>query len=148
MEGVLKLLDISGPVADNEGLHGIVIDVFGLLPVLRAQDLQEVFGEVRYVGSSFQFSLTDTDITSVEDFLKTCAERGVEIKWFGAKEPVAFTSSWESWQYVKDVQPLPKTRQILDYMCDFRIPLTFSIDDCKTVAAVIRQVAKEIFIKN
>ncbi len=99
-----------------------------------------------YVGSSFQFTLTDTDITSVENFLKTCAERGVEIKWFGAKEPVAFTSSWESWQYVKDAQPLPNTKRILDFMCDFRVPLTFSIDDCKTVAAVIRQVAGEIFL--
>ena len=100
-----------------------------------------------YVGSSFQFTLIDTDITSVENFLKTCAERGVEIKWFGAKEPIAFTSSWESWQYVKEVQPLPITKKILDFMCDFRVPLTFSIDDCKTVAAVIRQVAAEIFSK-
>jgi dTDP-4-amino-4,6-dideoxygalactose transaminase len=99
-----------------------------------------------YVGSSFQFTLTDTDIISVDNFLKTCAERGVEIKWFGAKEPIAFTSSWESWQYVKDAQPLPNTKRILDFMCDFRVPLTFSIDDCKTVAAVIRQVAGEIFL--
>jgi len=100
-----------------------------------------------YVGSSFQFTLIDTDITSVENFLKTCAERGVEIKWFGAKEPIAFTSSWKSWQYVKDAQQLPNTKKILDFMCDFRVPLTFSIDDCKTVAAVIRQVAGEIFSK-
>ena len=101
--------------------------------------------EEGYVGSSLQFTLTDTDIASVETFLKTCADRGVDIKWFGAKEPSAFTSSWESWQYVKEVQPLPNTRKILDFMCDFRIPLTFSMDDCKTVAAVIRQVAAEIF---
>ena len=101
-----------------------------------------------YVGSSLQFTLTDTDIASVEDFLETCAERGVEIKWFGAKEPRAFTSTWESWHYLKEVQPLPNTRKILDFMCDFRIPLTFSLDDCKTIAAVIRQVAAEIFSKN
>ena len=98
-----------------------------------------------YVGSSFQFSLTDTDMASVENFLNTCAERGVEIKWFGAKEPIGFTSSWESWQYVKDFQPLSNTKKILDFMCDFRVPLTFSMDDCKTIAAVIRQVAGEIF---
>jgi len=30
-------------------------------------------------------------------------------------------------------------------MCDFRIPLTFSLEDCKTVAAVIQQAAAEIF---
>jgi hypothetical protein len=60
---------------------------------------------------------------------------------------MGFTSSWESWQYVKEVQSLPITKKILDFMCDFRIPLTFSIDDCKTIAAVIRQVAAEIFSK-
>ena len=98
-----------------------------------------------YVGSSLQFTIADTDITSVENFLETCAEQGVEIKWFGAKEPHGFTSSWESWQYVKQEQPLPNTKKILNFMCDFRVPLTFSIDDCKTIAAVIRQVAEEIF---
>ena len=99
-----------------------------------------------YVGSSLQFTLTDTDLISVEAFLKTCAERGVEIKWFGAKEPSAFTSSWESWQYFKDVQSLPNTRKVLDFMCDFRIPLTFTINDCRTIAAVIRQVSEEVFV--
>jgi dTDP-4-amino-4,6-dideoxygalactose transaminase len=98
-----------------------------------------------YVGSSFQFTLTETEIPLVERFLSTCADRGVEIKWFGANEPVAFTSSWESWHYVTEKQPLPHTRKILDFMCDFRVPLTFSLNDCLTIAAVIRQVAAEIF---
>jgi len=98
-----------------------------------------------YVGSSMQFTLTGTEIPKVLDFLQTCAERGVAIKWFGAKEPVGFTSSWESWQYVNTSQSLPGTRHVLNFMCDFRIPLTFTLEDCKTVAAVIRQVAAEIF---
>jgi dTDP-4-amino-4,6-dideoxygalactose transaminase len=98
-----------------------------------------------YVGSSLQFTLTDVDYAAVEGFLKTCAQRGVEIKWFGAKEPVGFTSSWESWQYIKGRPSLPQTRETLDFLCDFRIPLTFSLDDCKTIAAVIKQVAAEIF---
>ena len=98
-----------------------------------------------YVGSSLQFTLTDVDYTAVEAFIKTCARRGVEIKWFGAKEPVGFTSSWESWQYVKSKQSLPQTRKTLDFLCDFRIPLTFSLEDCKTVAAVIKQIAFEVF---
>jgi dTDP-4-amino-4,6-dideoxygalactose transaminase len=98
-----------------------------------------------YVGSSLQFTLTEVDYAAVEVFLKTCARCGVEIKWFGAKEPIGFTSSWESWQYVKNCQPLPRTRKTLDFLCDFRIPLTFSLEDCKTVAAVIKQVADEVF---
>ncbi|MGD2187835.1 MAG: aminotransferase class I/II-fold pyridoxal phosphate-dependent enzyme [Desulfobacterales bacterium] len=99
----------------------------------------------RYVGSSLQFTLIGVDPPDVEAFLETCMQRGVEIKWFGAKEPVGFTSSWESWQYIKNCPSLPRTRKTLDFMCDFRIPLTFSLQDCKTIAAVIKQVAAEIF---
>jgi len=98
-----------------------------------------------YVGSSLQFTLTGIDLPAVKAFIETCAERGVEIKWFDAKEPVDFTSSWESWQYIKSCQSLPRTRKTLDFMCDFRIPLTFSLEDCKTIAKVIKQVADEIF---
>jgi dTDP-4-amino-4,6-dideoxygalactose transaminase len=101
--------------------------------------------EEGYVGSSFQFTLTGVAFPAVKAFLATCAARGVEIKWFGAKEPVGFTSSWESWQYLENRQSLPRTRKVLDFMCDFRIPLTFSLQDCKTVAAIIKQVAAEIF---
>jgi dTDP-4-amino-4,6-dideoxygalactose transaminase len=98
-----------------------------------------------YVGSSLQFSLTGVDIPAVETFIEICAERGVEIKWFGSTEPVGFTSSWESWQYIQNCPSLPRTRQTLDFMCDFRIPLTFSLEDCKVIAAVIKQVAAETF---
>jgi dTDP-4-amino-4,6-dideoxygalactose transaminase len=99
----------------------------------------------RYVGSSLQFSLIDVDPQAVEAFLNTCAERGVEIKWFGAKEPNGFTSSWESWQFFRTRPSLPRTRKTLDFLCDLRIPLTFTLEDCKTVAAVIRQVTDDIF---
>jgi hypothetical protein len=98
-----------------------------------------------YVGSSLQFTLTGIDLSAVEAFLHACAERGVEIKWFGSKEPVGFTSSWESWEYINERPTLPQTRRTLDFLCDLRIPLTFSLADCKTVAAVIRQVAGELF---
>jgi dTDP-4-amino-4,6-dideoxygalactose transaminase len=97
-----------------------------------------------YVGSSLQFTLMDIDPPAAEAFIGTCAERGVEIKWFGAKQPVGFTSSWESWQYIHNRPSLPRTRNILDFLCDFRIPLTFSLEDCKTIAAVIRQAVEDV----
>jgi dTDP-4-amino-4,6-dideoxygalactose transaminase len=98
-----------------------------------------------YVGSSLQFSLVGVDHASAELFVRTCRDRGVEVKWFGKREPEGFTSSWESWQYVETRQELPRTREILDFLCDFRIPLTFSLDDCRTIAAVIGQVAEQTF---
>jgi dTDP-4-amino-4,6-dideoxygalactose transaminase len=97
-----------------------------------------------YVGSSMQFTITGLDRPAAEDFLKTCADRGVVIKWFGIKEPEAFTSSWESWQYVKTFQPLPHTRKILDFLCDFRVPLTFTLEDCRVIATVIREAMIEV----
>jgi dTDP-4-amino-4,6-dideoxygalactose transaminase len=100
--------------------------------------------EEGYVGSSFQFSLTGIPKRSAPRFLETCAERGVSIKWFGAAEPVGFTSSWESWRYIPEHQPLPNTKRILDFMCDFRVPLTFTLADCRTIGAVIREVAETV----
>jgi dTDP-4-amino-4,6-dideoxygalactose transaminase len=34
-----------------------------------------------------------------QSVLANCAARGVELKWFGAAEPVAFTSRYDSWRY-------------------------------------------------
>ena len=96
-----------------------------------------------YVGSSIQFTIDGTTRDRVMTFLNTCGQRGVEIKWFGWAEPNGFTSSFDSWAYIKDLPELPQTRKILDFMCDFRIPLTFALDDCKTIATIIRQVAAE-----
>ena len=98
-----------------------------------------------YVGSSIQFTIHGVEQSRIEEFLQECARRGVEIKWFGWSEPVGFTSSFEHWKYIQQVPDLADTKNILDFMCDFRIPLTFSIDDCRTVATVIGQVAGEMF---
>jgi hypothetical protein len=79
----------------------------------------------------------------MEGFIAECARRGVEIKWFGGREPVGFTSAYDSWEYIQDQPVLASTKRILAGLCDFRIPLTFSLDDCRLIAAIIRQVAEE-----
>jgi len=97
-----------------------------------------------FVGSSLQFTLKNLARDQMERFLEKCASRGVQIKWFGWKEPKGYTSSFESWQYIPAIPELAKTKQVLECMCDFRIPLTFSIEDCKTIAAVVREVIGEV----
>lgn len=98
-----------------------------------------------FVGSSLQFTLVNEDLKAAAEFVKMCKSRGVDMKWFGAPEPVGFTSTWESWQFLETPQQLPRSRHVLNYLCDFRVPLTFSLDDCRTIAAVIRQAAGEIY---
>ncbi len=97
-----------------------------------------------YVGSSIQFSLNDQDESVIRTFLDTCMTRGVELKWFGNKEPVGFTSGYASWKYFGDLPDLPNTNRILAVMCDMRIPLTFDLDDCAVIGKIIGEVAEDV----
>lgn len=97
-----------------------------------------------YVGSSIQFSLNGLSEENVERFLHGCAERGVEIKWFGAAEPRGFTSRYDSWRYLAMQQDLPHTRRVLAHLCDMRVPLTFDEGDCRQIVKVIASVLEAL----
>ncbi len=90
-----------------------------------------------YAGSSFQFLLQDWKADRVLAVLSRCAARGVELKWFGAADPVAFTSRYAHWQYANPA-PLPRTDRILAGLIDLRLPLTFTTDDAALIARIIR----------
>lgn len=97
----------------------------------------------RFVGSSFQFLLPGRDAGAVSAFVRGCALRGVELKWFGAAEPVAFTSRYDSWRYARP-QRLARTDRILAGLMDMRLPLTFSIEDCRLIARIIAAEARHL----
>ncbi len=99
----------------------------------------------KYVGSSIQFSISNQSAEKIQLFLSTALAQGVEIKWFGHSEPVGFTSAYSSWEYLGDLPTLNNTNRILANMCDMRIPLTFSHDDCKLIAEIIGEVAEQVF---
>ncbi len=89
------------------------------------------------VGSSFQFLLPGWGAAAVRMLVAACAARGVELKWFGAAEPVAFTSRYDSWRFAP-AQSLPRTDAILAGLIDMRLPLTFSEADTRLIARIIR----------
>jgi dTDP-4-amino-4,6-dideoxygalactose transaminase len=89
------------------------------------------------VGSSFQCLLPCWSADAVRALVRACAARGVELKWFGAAEPVAFTSRYDSWRYAP-AQRLPRTDAILAGLIDMRLPLTFSEADVRLIASIIR----------
>lgn len=90
-----------------------------------------------YVGSSFQVLLLDWEDAAIREVLSRCAARGVELKWFGAPEPAAFTSKYDQWHYAPS-EPMPASDRILHGVIDMRVPLTFSLDDCAQIARIIR----------
>ncbi len=89
------------------------------------------------VGSSFQFLLPDWEAARVQAVIARCLSLGVELKWFGATEPVAFTSRHDSWRYAPP-QNLPQTDRVLSGLMDIRLPLTFTPDDAALIARIIR----------
>jgi len=91
----------------------------------------------RYVGSSIQFLLLDWPAARIEEVIRRCLARGVELKWFGAAEPSGFTSRYDSWRYAPST-PLPASDRILRAILDMRLPLTFSLEDCAQIARIIR----------
>lgn len=96
-----------------------------------------------FVASSIQFSLSGLDTAGIEQFVDLCARRGVGIKWFGRSTPQGFTSTWQDWRYVDDVQALPETRRMLDTLCDMRIPLTLTPDECQLIATIIDDALRQ-----
>ena len=100
--------------------------------------------EETIVGSSFQFLLLDWLPDAVQDVVARCAARGVELKWFGAPEPVAFTSRYDSWRYAPS-PAMPDTDRILAGVVDMRVPLTFSLEDCDQIARIIRAEVGSVF---
>ena len=97
-----------------------------------------------YVGSSFQFRVEQLGQDQIQDFIQNCARRGVELKWFGGKEPHGFTSRYDSWKYLETDQHLPNTLGILATTFDLRIPLTFSIEDMELIGEIISDVVKHL----
>lgn len=97
-----------------------------------------------FVASSFQFLLLDWQPEAIRAVIARCGARGVELKWFGAPEPVAFTSRYDSWTYAPSA-PMSATDRILQGIIDMRLPLTFSLEDCAQIARIIRAEVSAVF---
>ena len=96
-----------------------------------------------HVGSSIQFRLNTLTTNQCQAFLAAAANRGIDLKWFGRAEPTGFTSSHHHWHYMRH-QKLPHTDQIMATLFDMRLPLTFSEQDCTTIARLICEAITEI----
>ncbi|WP_299148704.1 DegT/DnrJ/EryC1/StrS family aminotransferase [uncultured Tateyamaria sp.] len=96
------------------------------------------------VGSSIQFLLLDWAADRVVEVIDRCKARGVELKWFGAPEPVAFTSRYDSWRYAPSA-PMAASDRILAGVVDMRVPLTFSLEDCALIARIIRSEVSAVY---
>lgn len=136
-----QLRNLAGQVARWNERYFTLEDGLRHTPGLSV--IERAAGE-RIVGSSFQFLLQGWDAHKIEAVLKRCLHRGVELKWFGAAEPLGFTSRYDSWRYAPSA-PLPQSDAVLAGLIDMRVPLTFSLEDCAVIARIIRQEVSAVF---
>ena len=120
--------------------HRAMRDVLAEAPGIR---LPAPHPLAREVSSSIQFFAEALDDEANERFLAETAERGVTLKWFGREQPLGYTSRHDSWRYV-EAQSLPRTDALLRRLYDCRIPLTFSVEDCRQVAAIVRDALPDV----
>ncbi|MGO4909110.1 DegT/DnrJ/EryC1/StrS family aminotransferase [Pseudorhodobacter sp. W20_MBD10_FR17] len=125
-----QLRKIEQSIADWNARHDMVADM--LSASNRIHLATRPAAEV-YVGSSIQFCLPEITQAQALAFVSGLAAVGVEVKWFGASQPVGFTSAHQSWRYVA-AQDLPQTDKILSGLFDMRLPLTFTLEDCALLA--------------
>ncbi|MGB0507663.1 MAG: DegT/DnrJ/EryC1/StrS family aminotransferase, partial [Pikeienuella sp.] len=116
----------------------VMADGFAKMPGVRVPERAQ---HEEYVGSSFQFQAKELGVDRIPAYIAACAARGVDVKWFGAEEPHAFTSRYDSWKYLGEQPDLPQTKDVLSTTCDIRVPLTFSVEDC---AAIVRIAGEEM----
>ena len=132
-----QLVALDATIAQWNARHDRVAAALAQHPTIRMAHRP---AQESYVGSSLQFRIPGLPDDTAQGFLADLAARGVEVKWFGAAQPVAFTSAHQSWRYVA-AQSLPETDRILSTLFDMRLPLTFSLNDCDLIAAHIVEVA-------
>ncbi|MBB4301033.1 dTDP-4-amino-4,6-dideoxygalactose transaminase [Rhodobium orientis] len=135
-----QLAGLNDSIARWNARYRVLEDGLRSAPGLR---IVERLQHEAFVGSSIQFHASGIGAERIPDFIGKCAARGVDLKWFGAAEPVAFTSRYDSWKYLSDLPDLPNTKRVLSTTCDMRVPLTFSEDDCRHIARIIADVAGE-----
>lgn len=95
------------------------------------------------VPSSIQFRIPRFSDAQNQLFLEQCAQLGVDLKWFGADDPKAYTSRYDSWQYIEH-SSLPQTDKVLHRLYDCRLPLSFSVEDCALIGTIVSQVEQSI----
>ncbi len=113
-----------------------------LTPMIDAVDHLQVPvrpAQEEFAPSSLQFSITGLKDTRIERFLEEADAHGVHVKWFGASEPIGFTSRHVHWRYLNQEQAVPKADQVLKELCDIRLPLSLTPDDCSVIATVLRE---------
>lgn len=89
-----------------------------------------------YAQSSLQFRLPQADGAQMARYVAAARRAGVMVKWFGAERPEGYTSSPPHW-IGADASSVPRACAIQSTLCDIRIPLGLSAQECEGITDVL-----------
>ncbi len=93
-----------------------------------------------YAQSSVQFRLPGGDAAQMARFVAAVRNAGVMVKWFGTELPEGYTSSPPHW-IGADASLVPRACAIQATLCDIRIPLGLSAQECDQIADILIKAA-------
>jgi dTDP-4-amino-4,6-dideoxygalactose transaminase len=114
--------------------YGRLAAALAALPGIRLPHRPQAEG---FVQSSIQFAVEGMADAPFQRFLDACRARGVYLKWFGARAPQGYTSASAHWRYMRDAYTPPGTEAALERLCDMRIPLTLTEEECVIITTII-----------
>lgn len=86
-----------------------------------------------FVPTSILFYL-NIDPEKIETFLDETHNFNLNIKWFGVKNPIGFTSNIDHWKFTKSYQ---KSNNFLKNLFDIRLPINLDNDDLVHLSKII-----------
>ena len=87
--------------------------------------------------TSIQLLLQGLDADGIAKVITRAAAHGVPIKWFGAEVPDGFTSRPDHWHYITNVNTPSRASEILARLCDVRLPLELTDEECDQIGNIV-----------
>jgi len=130
---------IDERIASYKEKHDRIIE---LLSAIECIHIPEPVDNAEHVGDSLQFNLINFDSDNVNNFIESCAEKGVKIQIFGIEDNAR---DFRNWQYSFEKMPeLENTAEIISCACDLRLPMTFTLEDIELIASIIKEVITDM----
>lgn len=99
-----------------------------------------------YAQSSLQFMLPWADAAQMRHYVQAVRARGLMVKWFGIDRPEGYTSSPAHWAGV-EADSVPRACAIQQTLCDIRLPLGLSAQDCDQIAALLLDTVRKVYVR-
>lgn len=89
-----------------------------------------------YAQSSLQFRLPALSHARMQTYVTTARAAGVWVKWFGIRTPEGYNSNPAHWSATATTE-VPRACAIQATLCDIRLPLGLTHDDCCAIAETL-----------